>query len=71
MLPHILLPSTKVAVLTTTLEQHEATHVATISAILEKSGYAPVPACSYNFPYNSPTSFVDLANMITSVGIGA
>lgn len=55
----------------TSLEQHEATHVATISAILEKSGYAPVPACSYKFPYNSPTSFVDLANMITSVGIGA
>lgn len=53
------------------IASQEATHVATISAILEKSGYAPVPACSYKFPYNSPTSFVDLANMITSVGIGA
>ncbi|KAM0806443.1 ferritin-like domain-containing protein, partial [Usnea florida] len=53
------------------IASHEATHVATISAILEKSGYPPVPACSYKFPYNSPTSFVDLANMITSVGIGA
>ena len=51
--------------------QHEATHSATISAILEKAGYTPVPTCSYKFPYNSPTSFVDLANMITSVGIGA
>lgn len=51
--------------------KHEAIHSATISAILEKAGYAPVPTCSYKFPYDSPTSFVDLANMITSVGIGA
>ena len=47
------------------------THAATISAILEAAGYTPVPTCSYSFPYDSPTSFVDLANMITSVGIGA
>ncbi|CAD6591156.1 MAG: hypothetical protein ASARMPRED_005243 [Alectoria sarmentosa] len=53
------------------IASHEATHSATISAILEKAGYAPVPTCSYKFPYDSPTSFVDLANMITSVGIGA
>lgn len=53
------------------IASHEATHSATISAILEKAGYTPVPTCSYKFPYNSPTSFVDLANMITSVGIGA
>ncbi|KAL6713741.1 hypothetical protein ACLMJK_008233 [Lecanora helva] len=53
------------------IAQHEATHSATLSAILEKSGYTPVPTCSYQFPYNSPTSFVDLANMITTVGIGA
>lgn len=51
--------------------QHEATHAATITAILEKAGYTPVPNCTYTFPYNSPTTFVDLANMITSVGIGA
>ncbi|KAF6226568.1 hypothetical protein HO133_009434 [Letharia lupina] len=53
------------------IASHEATHSATISAILEKAGYTPVPTCSYKFPYDSPTSFVDLANMITSVGIGA
>lgn len=53
------------------IASHEATHSATISAILEKAGYIPVPTCSYKFPYDSPTSFVDLANMITSVGIGA
>ena len=47
------------------------THASTISDILTAAGYTPVPPCTYTFPYNSPTSFVDLANMITSVGIGA
>lgn len=51
--------------------QHEATHASTISSILIKAGYSPVPPCTYKFPYDSPTSFVDLANMITSFGIGA
>ena len=51
--------------------QHETTHAATITAILTQSGKSPVPPCTYKFPYDSPTSFVDLANMITSVGIGA
>ncbi|KAL9129978.1 MAG: hypothetical protein Q9217_001736 [Psora testacea] len=53
------------------IAQHEGIHAQTISDILTKAGYTPVPPCSYKFPYNSPTSFVDLANMITSVGIGA
>lgn len=53
------------------IASHEAIHSATISAILVKAGYTPVPTCNYTFPYDSPTSFVDLANMITSVGIGA
>ena len=54
-----------------TIYQHEDTHVQTITDILVKAGYTPVPPCQYKFPYDSPTSFVDLANMITSVGIGA
>ena len=53
------------------IAQHEVTHASTIADILSKAGYSPVPPCTYSFPYNSPTSFVDLANMITSVGIGA
>lgn len=36
-----------------------------------KAGKTPVPTCEYSFPYNSSKSFVDLANEITSVGIGA
>ncbi|KAI4264930.1 MAG: hypothetical protein L6R35_007267 [Caloplaca aegaea] len=50
---------------------HEAVHVETISTILSNAGFTPVPPCTYKFPYNDPTSFVGLANMITSVGIGA
>ena len=53
------------------IAQHEQTHADTITAILTAAGKSPVPTCSYKFPYNDPTSFVDLANMITSVGIGA
>ncbi|KAL8830028.1 MAG: hypothetical protein Q9191_001667 [Dirinaria sp. TL-2023a] len=53
------------------IAQHEATHAATLGTILTDSGYKAVPPCTYNFPYTDPVSFVDLANMITSVGIGA
>ena len=38
---------------------------------MTEAGYKPVPPCLYTFPYTDPVSFVDLANTITSVGIGA
>jgi len=53
------------------IAQHETQHAATIASILEANGAPAIPPCTYSFPYNSPTSFVDLANMITTVGIGA
>jgi len=53
------------------IAQHEATHVGLIQDTLTANGVAPVENCTYTFPYSDPTSFVDLANMITSVGIGA
>ncbi|KAL8745270.1 MAG: hypothetical protein Q9190_002576 [Brigantiaea leucoxantha] len=53
------------------IAQHEDVHAQTISTILSNAGYTPVPTCTYTFPSTDPTSFVDLANMITSVGIGA
>jgi len=49
----------------------EGTHAATISSILTANGVMPVPACTYKFPYNSPQTFVALADLITSNGIGA
>ncbi|MCJ1410843.1 hypothetical protein MMC19_004929 [Ptychographa xylographoides] len=53
------------------IAEQEATHIGVISSILASYGVAPVPNCTYSFPYTSPTTFVNLANMITSVGIGA
>ncbi|KAI4170934.1 MAG: hypothetical protein LQ343_004592 [Gyalolechia ehrenbergii] len=53
------------------IADHERVHASTISTILSNAGYTPVPPCSYKFPYNDPRSFVNLANMITTVGIGA
>lgn len=49
----------------------EGTHAATISSILTANGVTPVPACTYNFPYTSPQTFVGLADLITTTGIGA
>ncbi|KAL8730732.1 MAG: hypothetical protein Q9181_004570 [Wetmoreana brouardii] len=53
------------------IAQHEQVHSDTLSAILTAAGKTPVPPCIYKFPYSDPVSFVDLANMITSTGIGA
>ncbi|KAI9845161.1 MAG: hypothetical protein M1837_005046 [Sclerophora amabilis] len=53
------------------IAQHEATHASAISEVLSTNGVTPVPTCEYKFPYSSPKEFVALANMITSVGIGA
>ncbi|KAL8955781.1 MAG: hypothetical protein Q9193_006487 [Seirophora villosa] len=50
---------------------HEVVHAETISNILSNAGFTPVPPCTYKFPYSDPKTFVQLANMITSVGIGA
>lgn len=32
--------------------QHEQTHADTLSAILTKAGYTPVPPCTYKFPFD-------------------
>lgn len=50
---------------------HEQQHADIIAATLAANGAPYVPPCTYSFPYTDPTSFVSLANMITSVGIGA
>ncbi|KAI9812879.1 MAG: hypothetical protein M1827_004397 [Pycnora praestabilis] len=53
------------------IASQEATHAATISSVLTANGVTPVAPCLYKFPYTDPKSFVALANMITTVGIGA
>ena len=52
------------------IASHEQVHSDTLAAVLSANGQSPFPSCTYQFPYNSPQSFVGLANMITSVGIG-
>lgn len=49
----------------------EATHRDTLASVLTSGGQTPLPACQYSFPYDSPGSFVSLATLITTVGIGA
>ena len=47
------------------IASHEQTHSDTLASILTEYGQTPLPPCTYDFPYSDPTSFVDLANMIT------
>ncbi|THV82851.1 hypothetical protein D6D29_04329 [Aureobasidium pullulans] len=41
-----------------------------IASSLESNGISAPQACSYNLSYDSPTSFVLLANQITSISLG-
>ena len=42
-----------------------------IEELLEANGVATIPPCTYQFPYDDPAGFVDTANQVTTVGIGA
>ena len=53
------------------IAEHESIHAATLSGVLQSAGGVPPPPCTYAFPYSDPLSFAKLANMVTSVGIGA
>lgn len=35
------------------------------------NGVATIPACTYDFPYTDAIGFVELANKVTTMGIGA
>lgn len=47
------------------ISSHEAQHRDFFASVLTAAGQTPAPPCQYSFPYSDPTSFVDLANMIT------
>lgn len=53
------------------IASHEAIHATALASILEANGVTPLPQCTYTFHYSDPKSFVSLANMVTTVGIGA
>ncbi|MCJ1434748.1 hypothetical protein MMC27_004118 [Xylographa pallens] len=49
----------------------EQVHVATFDAILTDFKTPVIPPCQYRFPVTNTSSFLKLAQIITSVGIGA
>jgi hypothetical protein len=53
------------------IAEQETDHIQTISNVILANGATPITGCNYTFPYTNVTSFVELANQITTVGIGA
>jgi hypothetical protein len=51
--------------------QQEAVRIATIADLLEAYDAPLIAPCNYSFPVNSTQEFFELADIITSVGIGA
>lgn len=49
----------------------EQTHVAFLTAGVTAAGGSPVAACTYDFPYTNPGSFLTLAKILEGVGISA
>ena len=49
----------------------EEVHVATIESLLQHNGAQTIAPCKYDFPVSNAVDFFALANIITSVGIGA
>ncbi|KAI9855635.1 MAG: hypothetical protein M1813_009681 [Trichoglossum hirsutum] len=49
----------------------EKVHIATFTNLLKGYNAEVIPPCNYSFPVNSTKGFFELANAITSVGIGA
>jgi hypothetical protein len=51
--------------------QQEEVHLSSLANLLNSYNTTPIPPCNYSFPVDSTKRFLELADVITSVGIGA
>ncbi|KAJ3719069.1 ferritin-like domain-containing protein [Lentinula guzmanii] len=51
--------------------EHEETHVNYLRTAVANAGGHPIGRCAYNFPYDDPMSFVELASKFETIGTAA
>jgi hypothetical protein len=53
------------------IRDHEVAHVQTLQTTIRGLGGTPVGACTYNFSYNNPEQFLQMAAMLENLGVEA
>lgn len=53
------------------IRDHEVAHVRALQDAIESLGGTPVSPCTYNFPYNTPEQFLQVAVALEETGVAA